>query len=333
MLGGNLANAPSNIPSTKKQRSYYYSGVGTYSGRVQRLFNAGFSSSNLDIATIMHLASEDLRKDYVPGDEIVITGFSRGAAIARKFASRLPRFLPAIAENDRATAKPVISLLAVFDTVASIGVPNLDDEDKPKSDVVFEDHTVSPHVREAVHLVSVDDRRIAFHPTLMNHEDRVTEIWFPGAHSDIGGGFWRDGLSDIALEFMIGQIRKRTGLKFIAANKVDFDHLKHDEYKIDFEDLDIKPNVKSESHQQDRWGPVSLLTLSPRTIRVNIRDERSKEPAIIHKSVFERIEKVIDYRPKSLKGVQHRIVNDAGETIDINGEKSKKIYHGIFEHI
>lgn len=71
---------------------------------------------------------------------------------------------------------------------------------------------------------------------------------------------------------MIGQIRKRTGLKFIAANKGDFDHLKHDEYKIDFEDLDIKPNVKSESHQQDRWGPVSLLTLSPRTIRVNIRD-------------------------------------------------------------
>jgi len=333
MLGGNLANKPSNIPSFKNQQSFYYSGVGTYGSRVQRMFNAGFSSSNLDIATIMHLASADLQKTYEEGDQIIITGFSRGAAIARKFASRLPRFLPAIKGDGQSEAKDVIALLAVFDTVASIGIPNLDDDDKPKSDVVFEDHTISPHVREAVHLVSLDDRRSAFHPTLMNQEDRVTEVWFPGAHSDVGGGFWRDGLSDIALTFMINQIKSRTKLKFLAPDKVDFDNLKHEEYHIDFEDLDIKPNVESESHEQDRWGPIALFTLTPRMPRVNIDDNQSDLPINIHKSVFDRMKKVTDYRPKSLKGVKHKIVDDKGGHVNKAGKKAETVYHGLFKHV
>lgn len=328
MLGGNLANEPSTDSAMASQRSFYYSGVGTYGSRIQRMFNAGFSSSNLDIATIMHRASEDLRGVYKPGDEITIIGFSRGAAIARKFASRLRRFLPDIEKIADLPNNSPITLLAVFDTVASIGVPNLNDEDKPKSDVVFEDNTISQYIREAVHLVSVDDRRTAFHPTLMNHEDDrvVMEIWFSGAHSDVGGGFWHDGLSDITLNFMIKQIRKRAGLKFVAPDKVDFDNLKHEEYKIDFEDLDIKPNVKSESHEQDRWGPISRLTLTPRTLRVNIGDMASGLPVHMHQSVFERIEAVVDYRPKPLKGVKHYIVDD-------DGVPSKTIYHGLFGHI
>jgi len=333
MFGGNLANEPSRLQGMSDQRSFYYSGVGTYGSRIQRMFNAGFSSSNLDIATIMHRASEDLRSAYETGDEIIITGFSRGAAIARKFASRLPRFLPAILDINDLSKNPPIGLLAVFDTVASIGIPNLDDDDKPKSDVVFEDHTISPYVREAVHLVSVDDRRTAFHPTLMNHESRVMEVWFPGAHSDVGGGFWRDGLSDITLNFMINQMKKRAGLKIVKPDDVDFDNLRHDEYKIDFEDLDVKPNVKSESHEQDRWGPISTLTLTPRTLRVNIDDAPSGEPVQIHQSVFERIKAVVDYRPKSLKGIKHLIINDDGDRVDPNKVASTEIHHGLYRYI
>ena len=38
--------------------------------------------------------------------------------------------------------------------------------------------------------------------------NRILEVWFPGVHSDIGGGYWLDGLSDLTLEFMIGECRK-----------------------------------------------------------------------------------------------------------------------------
>ncbi len=36
-----------------------------------------------------------------------------------------------------------------------------------------------------------------------NNNTRVTQTWFCGAHSDVGGGYKETGLSDIALEWMI----------------------------------------------------------------------------------------------------------------------------------
>lgn len=337
MLGGNLMNEPSHLPGMAGQHSLYYSGVGTYGSKIQRMFNAGFASSNQDIRTIMYLASEDLKKTYEDGDKLIVIGFSRGAAIARKFASRLRHHLPAIADKDPETDGRIIELMAVFDTVASIGIPNLDDDDKPTSDVVFEDGVISPHIEQALHLLSIDDRRTAFHPTLMCDDGRATEVWFPGAHSDVGGGFWRDGLSDIALKFTIAQILKRTSNNITIRDPgdVDFDHLRHeDEYQIDFEDLDIKPNVKSESHEQDRWAPVSLLTLRSREPRVEDACGQPKDkPVLIHKSVFDRINEVVDYRPKALKGVKHHIIDDDGSTIGLDGAPSSEVFNGLFKHV
>ena len=38
--------------------------------------------------------------------------------------------------------------------------------------------------------------------------DRITEIWFSGVHSDIGGGYWHDGLADASLTFMIDECKE-----------------------------------------------------------------------------------------------------------------------------
>ena len=92
--------------------------------------------------------------------------------------------------------------MGVFDTVASIGKPNLHEDDKPVSDVVFENQHIAPSIQEALHLVSLDERRKAVMPTLMNAEDRVTEVWFAGAHSDVGGGYSDASLADVALLWM-----------------------------------------------------------------------------------------------------------------------------------
>ncbi len=339
LFGGNLGNEASRVTDAS-QHSLYYSGVGTYGNKIQRLFNAGFSPSGLDVATIMHSASRDLDKLYKPGDKLYVFGFSRGAAIARKFVSRLDRFLPKVAKQ-----KQPVRFLGVFDTVASIGVPNLDDDDKPKSDVVFEDNRVSDYIQQALHLVAMDERRVAFQPTLVNIErksianpssaGRTREIWFPGAHADIGGGFWHDGLSDITLAFMQDAVRALgENIVILDPDDVDYANLKggsgRDAYEVDFADIDIRPSVTGKAHPKDRWGPVAALTLDPRKIRSQTPKGQEVLP-LVHESVKRRVAEVEEYRPKALKGVAHHVMLTDG-SIEMEG-RAPKVYQGLRGYI
>ncbi|WP_303722431.1 DUF2235 domain-containing protein [Malonomonas rubra] len=318
MFGGTLDNQPLN----DQQHSLYYSGVGTYGNKIQQMFNAAFAPKNLDVGRIIKTAGRDLYRIVKPGDQVFLFGFSRGAAIARRFAAVINDYLPEGVEADK-----LVRFIGVFDTVASIGFPNLDDDEKPVSDVVFENCTVSAHVVEALHLVSLDDRRIAFQPTLMNKDPRVTEIWFSGAHSDIGGGFWFDGLSDITLQYMVEHLKARNlGLEIIDADKVDYRKLQapNDDYRIDYDDVFLKPRIKGKIHVQDRWWPVARTTLTTRSVRVNVDDQPSAELPLIHYTVVERIKAVVDYRPKALKGIPHLCLQENGQPAE---------HRGIVDHI
>jgi hypothetical protein len=42
----------------------------------------------------------------------------------------------------------------------------------------------------------------------------LEQIWFSGAHSDVGGGYPETGLSDVALEWMTGKAEEVGGLEF-----------------------------------------------------------------------------------------------------------------------
>jgi uncharacterized protein (DUF2235 family) len=61
-----------------------------------------------------------------------------------------------------------------------------------------------------VHAVSLDENRSKFKPLLLCDPvkpDKTVkhEVWFPGAHSDVGGGYEDSdrGLSDISLKWMV----------------------------------------------------------------------------------------------------------------------------------
>ena len=86
-------------------------------------------------------------------------GFSRGAALARKFASMV------LGGNNQLE----IAFLGVFDTVAAMDGIHRKGE-KISSDVVFEHGTVHARVKRAVHVLSLDEDRIAFEPTQMNRD-------------------------------------------------------------------------------------------------------------------------------------------------------------------
>lgn len=198
MAGGNIGN--SNLVF-EDQIAIYYQGVGTR-GKWQGLKGA-FGLGTM--ADIYEAAYEDLEKIYKDGDRIYIFGFSRGAATARLFASYLQK-------NNINGVVPKVAFLGVFDTVVE-SLAFGTSEDIKCVDVDRKSSSLPNIVEKAVHFVSIDDNRNPFKPTLFNEDSRVTEIWCPGIHSDVGGAYYHDGLSDITLECMRIEAEK-AGMKF-----------------------------------------------------------------------------------------------------------------------
>jgi len=294
MLGGDLKKKP----QVGEQINFYYPGVGTYGNWFQKLRNTAFSPEQEDVSTIIKNAFKDLYTSYESDDELFIFGFSRGAAIARRFASVLPDIFEAL-DNTRV---PRVRFLGVFDTVAAINKPNLREEKKPASDVVFENRTISACIDEALHILALDEKRIPFYPTLMNQEDRVTEIWFPGAHADVGGGYRYDGLSDGALQFMLDELqRRKLGLRITPPTGINYSELSDDdEVDIDFQDVIVQPNYLGKSHQQEAITKIKKSFLNDRQMRINVNDFHSTNPPTVHHTVIDRIHDKEEYRPNSL---------------------------------
>lgn len=305
LLGGNLREENGNTLIANGSRTFYYHGVGTYGNYFERKFNAALAVEAADVATILRRAQKDFKDYFKDGyDYIVVTGFSRGAALARRFASTINGWV-----NNRQ-----IIIEGVFDTVASIGLPNMNPDDRPSSDVVFEHgHTLPSNVLKALHLVSLDDKRKAFQPTLMNKDSRVTEVWFPGAHSDVGGGYNFDGLSDNALRFFLDWFEDQAelGIEFKSSKNVKYDEIFKEGSKLHVgpDDVQIDPNPFGINHQQDRTPLIERLTLTDRLCCVIKDDHVAKdEMPLVHWSVAKRISGDRNYRPKSLKNTAHRIL-------------------------
>jgi len=314
LLGGSLS--PLNSPNyvTKGLHSFYYSGVGTRGGWLRQKINALFAPTDADIEDILDEAKKDLNKHYKANDEIYIFGFSRGAAIARIFAAR------------HIDKRPV-KFLGVFDTVAAIkGSLDLKKGSYPASGILFENGTLGKHVEKAVHLISIDEKRIAFQPTLFNQDlKRITEVWFAGVHSDIGGGYWFDGLSDITLQFMLEQA-EGVGLTFLKPAQIKYLRLRDadkeynsDQDAICKDDIAVLPLADGALHEQQRSG-LAAKTLAPRNVRVSINDVPSKEIPIVHQTVIERFNKVATYRPYALRNRKFSVLlPDGTQTATVSG--------------
>jgi uncharacterized protein (DUF2235 family) len=310
LAGGHLSNAQSN----PAQLSFYYSGVGTRGRFFRRTLSSAFAKLEPD--KIKAAAYKDLCDNYESGDDIYIFGFSRGAAIARILASHIAK---EGLVTKRGHQNVNIAMLGVWDTVASFGKPNLHDSQQPISDVLFENRTIAQNIQQAYHLVAVDETRLAFRPTLMNAIDRVKEIWFPGVHSDIGGGYQRDGLSDVALSFLIDRARAH-GIQFMETPAVDLARISSEAHaRIELDDLDIRPDPLGPLHLHQRDDKIASITLKPRRVFVMNNDQPSELPPIIHFSVVERIEGDANYRPSNLRGIKHRLLRSDGTLTEHSG--------------
>jgi uncharacterized protein (DUF2235 family) len=124
-----------------------------------------------------------------------------------------------------------VRFAGVWDTVGALGIPDgvvpfLKKFDQTLDEKLygFLDTDLSPRVEAACHAVAIDEHRKPFLPTLWTDPgdaarrvnipgSNVEQVWFVGAHSNVGGGYADSGLSDIALKWMIDRATKN-GLQF-----------------------------------------------------------------------------------------------------------------------
>jgi uncharacterized protein (DUF2235 family) len=217
------------------QHIYYDSGVGTGGSTTRRSW-AGATGHGLE--DIVRGAYRQICHRYQPGMEIYVFGFSRGAFSARSLVGyinasgllkaehcsasqekkawefyRKPRRYRIPAEkltmNELCWPEtPRIKCLGVFDTVGARGIPLSMMRRRNAERYGFHDTTLSSIVDHAFHALALDEKRRHYVATLwsnaFHHNNKgIEQVWFPGCHSDVGGGVSAEGLSSLSLYWMI----------------------------------------------------------------------------------------------------------------------------------
>jgi uncharacterized protein (DUF2235 family) len=180
------------------------------------------------------------------GDKLFIFGFSRGAFAARSlagFVSRVGTLLrdklhlveaayriyeegadpedtplrefllefagQAMIRSIEDEGAMLIHLVGVWDTVGALGLPGRLRRFTAKH-TEYHQTEVPPTVLAARHALALHELRKPFEPLLWsnrNHHPGLLQVWFPGAHADVGGGYGKDAsaLADNALRWMAGE--------------------------------------------------------------------------------------------------------------------------------
>jgi uncharacterized protein (DUF2235 family) len=201
-------------------------------------------------------------------------------ALRARFSQSLPAFL------DESTK--VIEFIGVWDTVDAVGSPlglaNLINETFYR--FKFPDRTLSPKVGRACHALALDEERESFTPLLWEEgpddHDRISQVWFAGVHSNVGGGYPRQGMSLVALDWMMRESEAR-GLRFTEAQR--------DLYRDATDVNDKLSDSRSGLGVFYRWKPRNVLQLC--------RDNHITPK--IHRTVLQRIARNTEgYAPGSL---------------------------------
>ena len=191
-----------------------------------RIFLFGFSRGGFTVrslAGMIELGLLDLR-DFANTErseesrKLVRIAYSEGYRSPHKTKKLIEVFTDEVNLFHQGDA-PKIHFLGVWDTVGALGVPDdlelFNIFDNP-SKWQFHNTTLGKHVQHARHAVALDEIRTSFSATSMkkaNSDQDLVELWFPGVHSDVGGGYAETDLSDGALSWMIHEARNQ-GLGF-----------------------------------------------------------------------------------------------------------------------
>lgn len=206
--GGTGAGLERNIMS-----AYQWLAVRYRSG--DRMFLFGFSRGAYTVRSLGGLLAHSGLLDLSDPGLTPAEGWARVQQVFEAYRSGQPfANSQGYAFHEVAAGQPTagtvsVHFMGVWDTVGALGIPLelsvlrfLGDPRRYQ----FHDTKISPLILNARHAVALDERRADFEPTLWTHilrPERVLQVWFPGVHGDVGGGYAQAGLSDIALAWML----------------------------------------------------------------------------------------------------------------------------------
>lgn len=239
------------------QIPWYDPGVGTGNAIVRAIGGA----TGFGLTQNIEDAYRFLVRNYVPGDEVYLFGFSRGAytsrslgglirnsgILRRDYEARIDDAIRLYRDRKRGPYHPDVEqfrgdfshpqfrlkFIGVWDTVGSLGIPGNLFNRLNRRLHSFHDVKLSRSVQFGYQALALDEHRRTFAPTLwevqrsqagarppdagdigdLGGEQVVEQVWFAGAHSDVGGGYSDDRLSDAALRWLMERAAS-TGLVF-----------------------------------------------------------------------------------------------------------------------
>jgi uncharacterized protein (DUF2235 family) len=199
------------------RHNHYQRGIGS-AGIFRKALGgiAGFGGRTF-VRRALHKLEENVERADTTID---VVGFSRGAALALDFVNEIAKGKVKLPDG----RIPTVRFLGLWDCVPSFGIPI-----SPLN--IGWDLDLPANVMRCCHALALDERRGNFHlhrPQVLGPAEpgRLTEVWFRGVHSDVGGNGAKEvparGLASIPLHWMFVNAQA-AGLQFepalVAANQ------------------------------------------------------------------------------------------------------------------
>ncbi|KAI9365372.1 hypothetical protein DFJ73DRAFT_807570 [Zopfochytrium polystomum] len=219
----------------------------------------------------------------------------RGSVPDAEFAAKA-------AEFRASQAQPRLKFLGVFDTVEALEVPEGYTADKIINYLgqtagyieknKFHDMRIGSEVVYAYHAMAIDETREYFPITLFEpQEPGATSLvreqkWFRGAHADVGGGFFEQGLSDISLQWMLS---KAQGAGLIPRHGLDSFDKAHEVFLMGMVEDKWHQRKTLKVHdpfEKAKEGNGSTGKRVPRDLNL-LCDPSKNCPSSLHESVFQ----------------------------------------------
>lgn len=283
-----------------------------------------------------------LAHNYEEADEIYFIGFSRGAYTVRSLAGlietvgllaktdldilpvayefyrkpakkRSGKRFKAVRSIRNRTTKPDITFLGAFDTVGALGIPTPILGSLMKNRISFHNTKLSSRVKHAYQALAIDEMRAPFKPALWStsgKQSHVQQVWFSGAHSDVGGGSPDSSLSDIAFRWMTLRAME-CGLTF------------NEEFINDTRRFTPDPLGPMERSFSLGYRLLDRLRfMSPHERRIGLHASVGE---MIHESVLSRLQEDPAYRPVNLIATEASLDGLFGKkaghvTLKVHGE-------------
>ena len=245
-----------------------------------------------------------------------------------------------------------IHFIGVWDTVDAVGVPF--DEIKLVDTIWrrvfkrrrwgFHDRKLGRDVHYAYQALALDDERKTFHPLIWEHpndcpgakvntdcaaegvadrpkEQIIEQVWFAGVHSNVGGGYPKDSMSLVSLDWMMGKA-EACGLKFADRERNEYQRAADVHGRLydsraglgafyRYAPRNLYERPENPLPDNEKFLKVLLHTLGRLFKRKKM--ELLPKPAI-HGSVFERIQRGTDYyAPKVIQKDRYMVTwTDSG---------------------